>query len=103
MTRTPVLAFAIASAALAASAPAHADSCNDSTYIHGNGNTVVNNCTIEKRSTRDYDSDTDYEPAPPVYYPGPGYRPLPVVRPWFYRPGPAMYARPFFFAGGFRR
>jgi hypothetical protein len=82
---TSILATAIAVAALAASVPARADSCNQSTYVRGGGNYVVNNCIVER--------DTDRDP-PAVYYPAPVY---PALMIYGSRP------MPFFFFRGFRR
>jgi hypothetical protein len=88
MTRIPFLAIAIAAAALVASAPARADSCNQSTYVQGDGNYVVNKCIVER------DADRDYYPSQ-VYYPAPVY-PAPIY-------GPALRPMPSFSVRTFRR
>jgi len=104
--KSPLIpAFAIATAALLASAPARADSCNQDTHVYGDGNYIVNNCTIVKRSAPDYNIETDYDlPSPSYTYPAPVYRPVvaPMLRPWPYMYGPRVFVRPFF-AGGFHR
>jgi hypothetical protein len=66
---------------LLASAPAHADSCYQSTQVYGDGNQVINNCYPA------HPAPVYAPPPPPVYYPV--YRPM---------PGPM----PFFAGGGFR-
>jgi hypothetical protein len=99
MTRISVLAFGLA-AALLASAPARADSCNQgtTTSVYGDGNYIVNNstCTIvqQKQIAPYYDEDVD-DDRPTVVYQRPYYGP--VVRP-YYMP----MVRPVF-VGGRRR
>jgi hypothetical protein len=78
---------------LLASAPAHADRCYQNTQVYGDGNQVINNCTVVRENRPDYDVDV-YAPPPP-YYPAPVYYPRPM-------PGPMMMGRPFFAGGGFR-
>jgi hypothetical protein len=46
-------------AALLASAPAQADSCYQSTRVYGDGNQVINNCTVVR------DLPTRQPPPPP--------------------------------------
>lgn len=106
--RMPVVAAAIAAAALTASMPAYADSCNQSTYVRGDGNYVVNKCIVVQDTGRDaYPTDypsQGYYPSQPyypsqVYYPSQSYYPAQVY------PARVMYGprpMPFFFRG-FRR
>lgn len=101
-------------AALLASAPAHADSCYQRTTVYGDGNQVVNNCTIVQEKTPRYIDDMKLEPPPAAYptmgypvmrYPAPVY-PRPIVMPAPRTPGifmlpPRMTALRFS-PGGFR-
>jgi hypothetical protein len=99
--KSPVLAFAIAAAALialTASVPAYADGCNQSTYVEGTDNQVINNCTIVKNDRSVY---------APVYddaedaYPAPVYRRAPPVVYW----GPQIVRGPVVvgYGGGYGR
>jgi hypothetical protein len=73
-------------AVLLASAPAHADGCNQSTRVYGDDNYVVNNCTIVR------DPQPDVYPAPDY---GPVGVPYPVMLPapqqFYFVPGPQRW------------
>jgi hypothetical protein len=103
---------AVAAAAMPmVSAVAHADGiCSTSTQIYGNGNSVVNNCTIVEFNAPNGGGTPNYYPmpAPPMAYPGPVYGPPMMGPPIPYIPGPPMMGRPLFlgpfpgFRPGFR-